>query len=136
LLKLFLPKLCPQMPFIFLFELSISFANVHFYLYLLHTVKCMGIAVTKLTGSTSDDWIYVHFGQNISQLQLIQRYRWFTQFTVHRCTRARRGGARGSVVGWGTMLQAGRSRIRVPMRWIFFNLPNPSSRTTWGGLSL
>jgi hypothetical protein len=36
-------------------------------------------------------------------------------------------GARGSVVGWGTMLQAGRSRVRVPMRWIFFNLPNPSS---------
>jgi hypothetical protein len=38
-------------------------------------------------------------------------------------------GARGSVVGWGTMLQAGRSRFRVPMRWIFFNLPNHSSRT-------
>jgi hypothetical protein len=28
-------------------------------------------------------------------------------------------GSRGSVVGWGTMLQAGRSRFRVPMRWIF-----------------
>jgi hypothetical protein len=27
------------------------------------------------------------------------------------------------------MLQAGRSRVRVPKRWIFFNLPNPSSRT-------
>jgi hypothetical protein len=27
------------------------------------------------------------------------------------------------------MLQAGRSRVRVPMRWIFFNLSNPSSRT-------
>jgi hypothetical protein len=27
------------------------------------------------------------------------------------------------------MLQAGRSRVRVPMRWNFFNLPNPSSRT-------
>jgi hypothetical protein len=27
-----------------------------------------------------------------------------------------------------TMLQLGRSRVRVPMRWIFFsNLPNPSS---------
>jgi hypothetical protein len=25
------------------------------------------------------------------------------------------------------MLQAGRSRVRVPMRWIFINLPNPSS---------
>jgi hypothetical protein len=29
----------------------------------------------------------------------------------------------------GAMLQAGRSRVRVPVRWIFFNLPNPSSRT-------
>jgi hypothetical protein len=28
-----------------------------------------------------------------------------------------------------TMLQAGRSRVRVPMRWIFFNLPNSTSRT-------
>jgi hypothetical protein len=27
------------------------------------------------------------------------------------------------------MLQAGRSWVRVPMRWIFFNSPNPSSRT-------
>jgi hypothetical protein len=26
---------------------------------------------------------------------------------------------RGSVVGWGTMLQAGRSRVRVPTRWNF-----------------
>jgi hypothetical protein len=28
------------------------------------------------------------------------------------------------------MIQAGRSRDRVPMKWIFFfNLPNPSNRT-------
>jgi hypothetical protein len=27
------------------------------------------------------------------------------------------------------MLQAGRSRDRAPMKWIFFNLPNPFSRT-------
>jgi hypothetical protein len=27
-------------------------------------------------------------------------------------------GAGGSVVGWGTMLQAGRSRVRVLIRWI------------------
>jgi hypothetical protein len=27
------------------------------------------------------------------------------------------------------MLQAGRSKVRVPMRWIFSNLPNASSRT-------
>jgi hypothetical protein len=28
-------------------------------------------------------------------------------------------GARGSVVGWGAMLQAGRSRVQVPMRSFF-----------------
>jgi hypothetical protein len=39
-------------------------------------------------------------------------------------------GARGSVVGSGTMTQAGRSQVRNPMGWIFFNWPNPSSRTT------
>jgi hypothetical protein len=39
-------------------------------------------------------------------------------------------GARGNVVGWGTMLQAGRSRFRFPMRsLLLFNWPNPSSRT-------
>jgi hypothetical protein len=27
------------------------------------------------------------------------------------------------------MLQAGRLRVLVPMWWIFFNFPNPSSRT-------
>jgi hypothetical protein len=39
--------------------------------------------------------------------------------------------------GWGAMLQAGRSRVRDPMRWIFFNLPNPFSRTRpWGLFSI
>jgi hypothetical protein len=39
-------------------------------------------------------------------------------------------GTRGRVVGWGSMLQAGRSRVRFPMRSLdFFIWPNPSSRT-------
>jgi hypothetical protein len=37
--------------------------------------------------------------------------------------------SRGSVVGSGTMLQAGRSRVRIPMSLDFFISPNPSSRT-------
>jgi hypothetical protein len=42
-------------------------------------------------------------------------------------------GARGSVVGWGTMLQAGRSRVRDPIKSIFFSLLNPSNRTVARG---
>jgi hypothetical protein len=39
-------------------------------------------------------------------------------------------GGHGSVVGWGTMLQVGRSRIRFLTRSLdFFNFPNLSSRT-------
>jgi hypothetical protein len=42
-------------------------------------------------------------------------------------------GACGSAVGWGTTLQAGRSRVPFPIRsldfFFFFNLPNPSSHT-------
>jgi hypothetical protein len=37
-----------------------------------------------------------------------------------------KSGSRDSVVGWGTMLQAGRWRVRFPMRSLdFFNWPNP-----------
>jgi hypothetical protein len=48
-------------------------------------------------------------------------------YTVYSCKIW--DGARGSVFGWGTMLQAGRSPVRVPDEVDFFNLPNPSSRT-------
>jgi hypothetical protein len=43
-------------------------------------------------------------------------------------------GAHGRVVGWGTMLQVGMSRDRIPMRCIFFNLLKPFSSTMGPGV--
>jgi hypothetical protein len=45
-------------------------------------------------------------------------------------------GARGSVIGWGTVVEVARSQVRFPMKSL--NLPdlrNPSSHTMTPGLS-
>jgi len=45
-------------------------------------------------------------------------------------------GARGGAVGWGTALQAGRSRVRFPMVTLdFFHWHNPCGRTMALGLT-
>jgi hypothetical protein len=43
-------------------------------------------------------------------------------------------GARGGAVGWGTALQAGRSRVRFPIEPLKF-IDNPSGRTMGPGLT-
>jgi hypothetical protein len=47
-------------------------------------------------------------------------------------------GARSSVVGWGTMLQAGRSQVQFPTRSLDFSIDLilPATLWPWGRLSL
>jgi hypothetical protein len=60
----------------------------------------------------------------------------FFGFKQYKCITSIKG-ARGSVVGWGTMLQAGRSRHQIPMRWIFsIYLIFLTALWPWGRLSL
>jgi hypothetical protein len=58
-----------------------------------------------------------------------------TEFIKHRDSFIL--GARSSVVGWGTILQAGRSRVRFPISLDFsIDVIRPASLWPWGRLSL
>jgi hypothetical protein len=72
--------------------------------------------LTDLRFNTAIAEEYYHLLWNVTPCSPVEFHRQSSEVSInYRTTR----GARGSVVGWGTMLQAGRSRVRVPMRWNF-----------------
>jgi hypothetical protein len=104
------------------------FRGHNFFLWLLQSFLslCYGMIIARKFNSDA-------FRKLVSWL--MQRYvikRYVTQYkrpddfvAVYTYTKTR-----GSVVGWDAILQAGRSRVRVPMRSVnLLNLPNPLSST-------
>jgi hypothetical protein len=86
-------------------------------------------AMEKQGDPISDvDWKNSYLERNVflvsfSLSTIIQNNVW-NWATVHQ-------GARGIVVGWGTMIKAERLRVRFPMRLLYmFNLPNHTNLTT------
>jgi hypothetical protein len=84
-------------------------------------------------------FVYVRFSKYETGLQTPNKII-VSRFRLDRFTRYyqlwSRFGARGSVVGWGNILQTGRSWDRLQMRSLdFISLTNPSCRTMALGLS-
>jgi hypothetical protein len=63
---------------------------------------------------------------------------WIAQFICSLHSYTIQGGAHSSVVGWGTLLHAGKSRVRFPMKSLDFSivLNFPAALWPWGQLSL
>jgi hypothetical protein len=75
-------------------------------------------------------------GKGLSDTEFTRKHYFGQQnLSVWSCSKM---GARGSIVGWSTMLQAGRSRDRILMRSLDFSIDLilPAALLPWGWLSL
>jgi hypothetical protein len=77
-----------------------------------------------------ENYLCIKHCKHIEYMKLRRRIREIWQ-NNNNCLNISPGSACGRVVGWGTMLQTGRSRIHFLLKSLnyFFNLPNPPSRT-------
>jgi hypothetical protein len=100
----------------------------------------MGLPSRCLTMNVYSDFIISAFGRHVTISCLHThytasyrrpQYEWFILICVNAYFLFPPvfQGARGSAVGWDTMLQAARSPVRAPVEVDFSNLPNTSSLT-------
>jgi hypothetical protein len=93
---------------IFLTHCIVSFFTLHDYIVYSKNTSLVATAI----------WIWIK-----------RLWKWGWRMCWHFNSHVVISWARSGVVVWGTMGQAGRSWVRVPMRWIFFNVPKSSSST-------
>jgi hypothetical protein len=91
-------------------------------------------ASTASVACLSISYFYVFFftwNFNSRNYTILFSYKHFPLFlsAVRNCLRNNSTTIIGNVVGLGTMLQAGRSRIQIPMKSLFFNSLYSSSRS-------
>jgi hypothetical protein len=93
-------------------------------LYLLDITSWSPLKVTRRFGGTCHLNLQ---GRRISQARKTVN-RWqpkksaYQNFELYRKQERNEGRVRSSVVGWGTMLQAGKSRVRFPMWSLHFSI--------------
>jgi hypothetical protein len=81
------------------------------------------------SGNFTSTWFVFYFTRILFYTHLLGHLFIYCYLKTNFCYYFVHMGTHCSVVGWGTMLQAGRLLVRVPDKVDFFNLLNPSSRT-------
>jgi hypothetical protein len=81
---------------------------------------------------------YSYFHQQLMQIWICRQKNLWITYIEFFLTQSILLGARGSIVGWGTMLQAGRSRVLFPMRSLDFSFDAilPAALWPWCRLDL
>jgi hypothetical protein len=101
-----------------------------FLIALTHIIAYLMTALVGIVISTRGAWGHHHQRKELSSLEQhsMAITDMINSLLVIQPYHSTQSGSRGRVVGWGTMLQAGRSRVRFPMSSLqFFSWPNPSS---------